>query len=292
MALSLPAARPCRPAPARAHVSPDATPPPQPPTRRALLLATTTALTLPPSARASKLGAGVDAVWQGVTGAPPDLYFPPSFAGLFDAESTLTAADAPRGDDALPAATAAALARARANDLGTTLRYRARFLPAPGPARAKGAVILDRAFNTANLLAATPGGAPPDTIDWDPADPNDLAMRFSGRLTARVRVTRRSQTEGTTPASTETSEFSQVTLSTGDAPPRVKATHVFTKWRWRQVEEAGGGATIVATQVVDEFLTMFDDKRGGGLSAPGDAVFGGGGAVVRYTYRLALTPVV
>ena len=200
--------RASRPAPVRAlwDQGDGATPPA--PTRRAFLLATTTALTLPPSARASKLGAGVDAVWQGVTGAPPDLYFPASFAGLFDAESTLTAADAPRGDDALPAATAAALARARANDLGMTLRYRARFLPAPGPAGAKGAVILDRAFNTANLLAATPGGSPPDTIDWDPTDPNELAMRFSGGLTARVRVTRRSQSDGATPASTETSEFS------------------------------------------------------------------------------------
>lgn len=282
------ARRAAAPAAPRCCAGRDLDPPRRPPSRRAVLASTVGAALIARPTHASKLGSQVDAVWQNITGAPPDLYFPGGvFGGGFIAESTLISADAPRGEDALPPASAAALARARENDLGRAIVYRARFVRAPGPAGDRGAVILDRAYNTANLLAATPGGAAPDAVDWNPADPNDLAMRFGrGGLTARVRVTRRSQTDGATPASTETSEFSQITLAAGDAPPRVKASRVFTKWKWRGVEDAGGGPTIVATQVVDEFLTPFD---GGGGGAPGDAVFGSG-AVVRYTYRLALTP--
>ena len=278
------------PGTAAAPVSPAGARPARP-TRRALVLVAPPTVLLaaaPPPAAASKAGGAVDGLWTAVTGAGADLYFPESaFGGLFDAESTLTAAAAPR-PDALPPATAAALEWARAVDLNATIRYRARFIPPPpGGGAPPGSVVLDRAFNTRNLVAATPGGTPPDAVEWDYRDPNDLTMRFAGGLVARVRVTRRSETAapGDNPAALETSEFSQVTLDAGGgAPPRVKATRVFTKWRWRGAEEAGGGATVIATQVVAEYLSIYD----------GDAAFFAQPSdepVVTYTYRLAMTPV-
>ena len=203
-------------------------------TRRIALVAASSAgaaLLASSSARpagASKLPPAVDAAWAAVTGAPPDLFFPPAFAGTFTARSTLVSAEAPQGEAALPPAGAAALARARAEDLGVTLSYRARWIPAPRPPAGDSGggggggappspssswVILDRAFNTASLLSATAGlaGLSSSDVAWDPADPNDLRLALpGGRGVVSLRVTKRSEQPGP-PGSRrlETAEFTR-----------------------------------------------------------------------------------
>ncbi len=332
----LPASRPAPyPAGRVAHVctatsEPDA---PTPLTRRSAIASTSAAALVsllgaaaaalpPPPAAASKLPAAVDAAWASVTGAPPDLFFPPAFAGTFDARSTLISAEAPLGEAALPPAGAAALARARAEDLGVTISYRARWIPAPRPpagAAAAGGedgggpwVILDRAFNTASLLSATAGipGLSSSDVAWDPSDPNDLRLTLPGGAgSVSLRVTKRSEAPGP-PGSRrlETSEFSRQVFEGGRVvegppspssegravPPRVTASQCFSKWHWRDRVDAVGadvegapGPTIIATQVVSSFLTPDDP---GGIS-PASLGAGGGTAVAVYTYRLALTPV-
>jgi hypothetical protein len=209
----------------------------------------------PPAARASKVPA-LDGAWQTLTGAPADLYFPAdAFAGAFRAASTLVDAAAPAGEDALPDG-GAQLARARADDLGRRVEYAARWIFPPRERAAGGAgvVVLDRAFNTAALLAATTPDLAVDAIDvvWDAADPNDLQLAMAGGGTARVKVTRRSLTR-TGPTSLETSEYSLVTLDGARGQggrAKVKGSQVFSKWRWRGEEAAGGGPTVIATQVV------------------------------------------
>ena len=167
-------------------------------------------------------------------------------------------------------------------------------------------------------------------IEWSLDDPNVLVIRApTGNV--RTRVTRRSEApappsdpaygeggpadaeaaaaaDASAPRAFETSEFMEQVfegagaLAPGGtlAPPRVTASQVFVKWRWRTAKEAeaasaaaaaaataaggggGGGRAplIVATQVVSNFLTPYD----------GDEVFlrAGNRPVVTYTYRLAM----
>ena len=232
-----------------------------------------------------------------------------------------------------------------------TLTYQARWIPAPRPptldggggggessgsggggggGRGGGAPpggpawwVLDRAFNSASLLAATAGGLAGLTasdVAWDPNDPNDLRLVLpGGQGTVSLRVTKRSEAPGP-PGSRrlETSEFTRQVFEGGLGaagaegggegggasasaaaparanPPRVTASQCFSKWHWREVADAVGadvegapGPTIIATQVVSSFLTPDDP---GGIT-PASLAAGGGRPVAVYTYRLALTPV-
>lgn len=276
-----------------------------------------------PSALASSVPA-LDGVWFSLTGAPPDLFFPAaSFLGEFDAVSTLVSAEAPLGEAVLPPASLAGLRRAREEDLEKPLRYRTRFVPAPAgnPATPPDACVFDRAFNTLSLLRATsPGSARGARVEWDVADPNLLTLKFdavseeeaeetgeekgegggAGRSRAaaaaalrrrgavRVRVTKRSE-RAVAADRLDTSEFVQtIFLNDGESEngggvPRVKASQVFSKWRWR-AEGESEGPTVVATQVVSEFLSV----EAGGERAYLESA---GRPVAVYTYRLALTRV-
>jgi hypothetical protein len=285
-------------------------------------------LARPRAARASKLPAAADSAWAALTGAPPDLFFPAGpFLGTFDAASTLMSAETPLGEAALPPQAAASLARARAEDLGRTLTYRARWIPAPRPPPGGGDwAILDRGFNAAALLSATVAGVSLTAGDvaWDENDPNDLRLSLPARgdsggdgasssggggggASVFLRVTKRSEA----PVGLdrlETSEFVRQEVSAGGGggrgdgmagvgdplaparPPRVTASQCFSKWHWRPAAAAGadGGPTIIATQVVSTYLTPDDVNPGGPAAALATA---GGKAAVVYTYRLALTPV-
>lgn len=289
-----------------------------------LLAAATTPLALslpapfPPSAALASTVPALDGVWFSLTGAPPDLFFPAaSFLGEFEAVSTLVSAEAPLGEAALPPASLAGLQRAREEDLGKPLRYRTRFVPAPAgnPATPPDACVFDRAFNTLSLLRATsPGSARGARVEWDVADPNLLTLKFDAvaegeegekdeggeeerrraaaaarrRGAVRVRVTKRSE-RAVAADRLDTSEFVQtIFLNDGESEngggvPRVKASQVFSKWRWR-AEGESEGPTVVATQVVSEFLSV----EAGGERAYLESA---GRPVAVYTYRLALTRV-
>jgi len=319
------------------EVDGDPSPPPTTSTstrRRTLLAAPLLSLSLlpAPSAVASTVPA-LDGVWFSVTGAPPDLYFPASsFLGEFEAVSTLVSAEAPLGEGALAPASLAGLRRAREEDLNRPLRYVTRFVPAPegNPVTPPNACVFDRAYNTLSLLRATsPQAARGAKIEWDVNDPNLLSLKFDAeeaeegeaeeegqprrrrrqrRSSVRIRVTKRSE-KAVAADRLDTSEFTQmIFLNDGESEsgvPRVKASQVFSKWRWRAAAEDEGGSgsgsvvvvgggrgggesrgqpTVVATQVVSEFLSV----EAGGERAYLESA---GRPVAVYTYRLALTRV-
>lgn len=154
--------------------------------------------------------------------------------------------------------------RAERADLNQTIAYPVRFIR-----NAQGKVISDRAFNTAALVELYMGQIQGmnNRIDWDSNDPNVLNLRLPGGLSIRTRVTRRSEEIPDASANSkaqrlETSEyFEQVFDDPNQLQPRVKASQCFTKYIYRSKEEARGGPEIVATQIVGDFLTSFDDEK-------------------------------
>lgn len=142
----------------------------------------------------------------------------------------------------------------------------------------QGQVVYDRRFNTAALLASYYGSAIDfaGRIRWNVDDPNALSLTLPGGLAVTTRVLRRSETADGDRL--ETSEFLQQLYEDGKPQPRVKASQCGTKFKWRSEAAAAGGPTIVATQVVQDFLTPFDaDLFAAAANRP----------VTTYTYRMA-----
>lgn len=126
------------------------------------------------------------------------------------------------------------------------------------------------------------------------APPGTPRRRAARRGAVRIRVTKRSE-KAVAEDRLDTSEFSQmIFLNDNDGGenggvPRVKGSQVFSKWKWRSADESGSGGgargpTVVATQVVSEFLSV----EAGGERAYLES---GGRPIAVYTYRLALTRV-
>lgn len=65
--------------------------------------------------------------------------------------------------------------------------------------------------------------------------------------------------------------------------PRVKASQCYTKFKWRDevAAEAAGGPAIVATQVVNDFLSPFDDSSSYMAAA--------NKPITTYTYKMAFS---
>ncbi|KAI3431864.1 hypothetical protein D9Q98_010615 [Chlorella vulgaris] len=229
-------------------------------------------------AAASKLPEALDRAWVGLGGGPADLVFPAEFLGVWDVESVLTGVELPKGPELVP--DMRVVQRAQREDLDVVVRYQVAFLQ-----NARGEVVPDRSFNTASLMqtyTGTPVAEVQRSIDWDPNDPNTLDMSLQGGLQVSTRVTRRSAER---PAADRllTSEYFQQLISTPQLEqPKVKASQCFTKYHWRTEAEAARGGTgvqVVATQVVSDYLTSYDDPAAllGAMGQP----------VVVYTYRMA-----
>jgi hypothetical protein len=64
--------------------------------------------------------------------------------------------------------------------------------------------------------------------------------------------------------------------------PRVKASQCYTKFKWRAeaAAEQAGGPAIVATQVVNDFLTPFDESAATYMAAANKPI-------TTYTYKMA-----
>lgn len=98
----------------------------------------------------------------------------------------------------------------------------------------------------------------------------------------QTRVTRRAEDLLPGQQRIETSEFfEQIFQSPGRPQPRVKASQCFTKYRYREAAEQGA-PLIVATQVVSDYLSPYDDAA--------LLVAARGRPVVVYTYRMAFYP--
>ena len=169
--------------------------------------------------------------------------------------SVAQSVETPLGDELAP--DAASLARARA-EVGTAQQYRQRFVR-----NAAGRVVLDRAFNTLQLAAATAGPGAVVAADWDVEDPNILRLRLRGGASAFVRVTRRVQERpGGAEDRLETSELIEQVLESGGgvdvddvgnvtgggASTRLRASRCGMKWKWRSPEAAAGGPEIVGAR--------------------------------------------
>ncbi|PRW33134.1 hypothetical protein C2E21_7942 [Chlorella sorokiniana] len=250
--------------------------------RRRLLVAaaaTLSAAALPRSAAASKLPAAVDRAWEGLGGGPADLVFPAQFLGVWDVDSVLRRVDLPLGPELVP--DMRVVQRARQEDLDTVVQYQVAFLR-----NARGEVVPDRAFNTASLMntyLGMPAAEVRRRIAWNENDPNLLEMGLPGGMQVSTRVTRRSE-EWQGEDRLSTSEYFQQLIASPSSPqPKVKASQCFTKYHWRPEAEAaaaaGGGVQVVATQVVSDYLTAFDD--------PAMMMQAGGKPVVVYTYSMA-----
>ncbi|EFN51116.1 hypothetical protein CHLNCDRAFT_55281 [Chlorella variabilis] len=226
-------------------------------------------------AAASKLPEAVDRVWEGLGGGPADLVFPDEFLGVWEVDSVLTLVELPLGPEFVP--DMRVVQRAQQEDLNALVQYQAAFLQ-----NGRGEVVPDRRFNTASLMRTYAGTAAAE-IEWDPDDPNQLQLQMPGGLQVSTRVTRRSEEQPAADRLT-TSEYFQQLISAPQQPqPKVKASRCLTKYHWRSPADAaaggGGGVQIVATQVVSDYLTAFDD--------PAAMMEAQGRPVVVYTYRMA-----
>jgi hypothetical protein len=222
---------------------------------------------------ASILPKVADQAWEAIGGGPSDLYFPTSFLGTFDVSSLLVDISTPLGPAFVM--NPSSLERARRDDLGKTARYQCRWI------QSDDGIIFDRAFNTASLLSmyyqAEEGWG--DRIDWDYKNPNIATVRLPGGAAIRTRVTRRSSSADIEQQRLETSEYIEQIFSDDlGSPPRIKASQCFTKYKFR--DEVGGpdDVSIVASQVVADFLTPYDNEMlyAQAMNKP----------VVKYFYRI------
>jgi hypothetical protein len=118
-------------------------------------------------------------------------------------QSTLVRVELPRGEVAVP--DLRGVERAREADLGRPMNYQAAFVR-----NGRGQVVLDRARNTAELLAVYYPRVGADAltrmVSWDVDDPNALRLRLPDGGSVDTRVTRRSLA-APEPRKLETSEF-------------------------------------------------------------------------------------
>lgn len=220
----------------------------------------------------------VDKAWEGLGGGPADLFFPDNFLGVWDIESVLANVETPLGPEFVP--DMRVVQRAQQQDLNAVVRYQVAFLQ-----NQRGDVVPDRSFNTASLMQTYTGTPLDDVqrrIEWNSDDPNLLQFSLPGGMQVSTRVTRRLEEEPG-PERLSTSEyFQQLIESPQRDQPKVKASQCFTKYHWRSAEAAaggaGGGVQIVATQVVSDYLTAYDN--------PMAMMQAGGRPVVVYTYRM------
>ena len=93
-------------------------------------------------------------------------------------------------------------------------------------------------------------------INWQVDDPNILKIHLRG-LDIFTRVTRRfSEISART---LESSELFEQVFDRGLGNPKVKASRLYTKFKWRDLEETPEGQPqIIATQQLYNFITPID----------------------------------
>lgn len=244
-----------------------------------------------PPATASKLPEMADKAWEAIGGGPADLIYPESFLGVWNVESILERIDLPLGPEAVK--DMSVIQRAAQQDKDRIVRYQASFIR-----NTRGHVVTDRRFNTASLMQTylgVPLTTVLDCIEWNPSDPNSLAMTLPNGMQVTTRVTKRMEEWAAGADRLATSEFFQQFIerqqqqrreqeafgTVGRANSKIKATQAYTKYHWRPSSSVGSGVgppvpEIVATQVVSDYDLMMGNGVGGESSKP----------VTIWTYRM------
>ncbi|KAG0607125.1 hypothetical protein M758_8G004000 [Ceratodon purpureus] len=214
-----------------ARCSPSSQPLPHLVSRRACLLVLLASVSLPAAASTSVTTSLPQPSFLRSLGlSDADIYYPSFFEGTWNCFSTLTAVEAPQGEDK---ADRRSMEFSR-KQLGYTVEYQARFVSFQGH------VIGDRSFTTSSLVESTMGKDVIRAASWDPHQPNRLALTLRGGLKVENVVTKRSA-EVTGPGQFDTSEFSKQVFDNSamkDGPPSVKASQNLTRYRWDPTELA------------------------------------------------------
>ncbi|WZN66022.1 hypothetical protein HKI87_14g75850 [Chloropicon roscoffensis] len=195
----------------------------------------------------------VSDVWEKLGGGQADIYYPDFFEGCWQVGSTLVAVETPKGIEYTNDADQ--IQQAIDNELNRTLRYEQCFVR-----NSRNRVVADRMHNTRMITEAIMGARDDIAYTWNVDDPNVLKIHLRG-LEIFTRVTRRFSSAGgdEVPAgltSLETSELFEQVFDKGLGNPKVKASRLITKWKWRGAEETPEGQPqIIATQVLNNYLT-------------------------------------
>ena len=190
-----------------------------------------------------------------------NLIFPnlvtPNSPGCWLVGSTLVSVDTPKGIEYTN--DAEQITQALENELNRTLRYEQCFIR-----NSKNKLVADRSINTKNITEAILGPRDDIRYTWNMDDPNVLKIRFKG-LDIFTRVTRRFSSAGDDVASAdatktmETSELFEQVFDKGVGRPKVKASRLITKWKWRDPKDTPEGQpTIIASQTLNNYVTPID----------------------------------
>ena len=216
-----------------------------------------------PETSASAAGGALSRGWQLVTGAQPDIFFPDTFRGIWRVQALAIDAEAQASSlsDAEKSDIDRVNARARGDSKPQPLEYRQRFIPAVDRQQM---CIADRAFNLAELEAASEGGSRPSAtimqkVSWDPANPNVLQLE-DGSCRVFIRVTRRRQ-DFPSNNQIDASELFETVISRPESTqPLIRRSRVSTKFKYREPSELPSvgsdrqpPAQIIASQVVGTY---------------------------------------
>jgi len=192
---------------------------------------------------------------------PPDLIYPPCFAGRWRVTRSVAKVDTPLGESA---ALAVALARARELEGAEPRTYEARYIPIVG----EDGCIADRSFN-AERRASALSGAPLGTYSarWEASNPNVLTLTSSdaGGRVVETKVTKRSF-ESPGPSAYGTSEYARIadagSAGVLDAIPLIRAVRLQVRYRW--AAPAGDGVAPAVDRIEGlEIEQLFDPTSTG-----------------------------
>ncbi|QDZ26064.1 hypothetical protein HOP50_20g86150 [Chloropicon primus] len=192
--------------------------------------------------------------WEKLGGGQADIFYPDLFEGCWQVASTLVDVQQKGEYDADQ------VQQAIENELNKTLRYEQCFVR-----NGRGLVVADRGLNTKKITEAILGARDDIRYNWNVDDPNVLRIDLKG-LKIFTRVTRRFSSAGSDVASPslrtlETSELFEQVFDNGLGNPRVKASRLITKWKWRTLDETPEGQPrILANQVLSNYATPLDSN--------------------------------
>jgi len=215
----------------------------------------------------------------------PDVYYPPSYLGRWNAARTIVVSDNPALQNLLPA----------------TINYEMRFISVDGDVGDPtengigGKVVADRAFNEKSYYDAIRNAVSSDKSDsrrippqlqsavWDPSNPNVLTSVYADGTSQEIKVTKRAATLGQDGEGTvSSSEYRRISDIGTRGIPVLSASRVLSKWR-SDTNERGVTIALEGIEIVYADGVMGDPMGGGAVGAAK-----GGASVVSSKSRVRL----